>query len=117
MKYLLTAFKFVFLLSVISCSSADATTDTTPVVVDSGTTPNPGTPAKTFVHPGLLHTQADFDRMKLKVNASAQPWIAGWNKLIANSHAQLSYSPNPVVKLIRGGSSLEEPQPDNYSTA
>ncbi|WP_281225899.1 alginate lyase family protein [Flavobacterium aquiphilum] len=117
MKYLLTAFKFVFLLSVISCSSADVTTDQTPAVVDSGTTPNPGTPAKTFVHPGLLHTQADFDRMKLKVNASAQPWIAGWNKLIANSHAQLTYSPSPVVKLIRGGSSVEEPQPDNYSAA
>jgi len=117
MKYLLTAFKFVFLLSVISCSSADVTTDQTPAVVDSGTTPNPGTPAKTFVHPGLLHTQADFDRMKLKVNASAQPWITGWNKLIANSHAQLTYSPSPVVKLIRGGSSVEEPQPDNYSAA
>lgn len=73
--------------------------------------------SKTFVHPGMLHTQADFDRIKLKVDAEAQPWIAGWNILIKNSHASLTYKPNPVVKLIRGGSSREEPNPDNYARA
>src|SRR6478735_3769711 len=32
-----------------------------------------------FVHPGLLHTQGDFDRMALKVSTQASPWIDGWN--------------------------------------
>jgi hypothetical protein len=36
---------------------------------------------------------------------------------LANSHAQLSYTANPTVKLIRGGNTPEEPLPDNYSNA
>lgn len=72
---------------------------------------------RNFNHPGLLVTQADFDRIIPKVNASVEPWASGWNKLIQNPHASLSYSPSPVVKLIRGGNSREEPEPDNYSTA
>ncbi|MFD0991114.1 alginate lyase family protein [Mariniflexile jejuense] len=73
--------------------------------------------ARTFVHPGLLVKQSDFDRIKIKVNAGAEPWMSGWNRLINNAHSQSNYTPNPVVKLIRGGSSTEEPEPDNYSVA
>src|SRR5450432_888987 len=46
-----------------------------------------GGQSSAFVHPGLLHTQADFDRMSQKVLASASPWIDSWKLLIANSHA------------------------------
>lgn len=74
-------------------------------------------PAKTFVHPGLLHSQADLDRIKAKVDAEAEPWISGWQKLTANVHASSTYTPNPVVKLVRGGGSREEPDPDNYGAA
>jgi hypothetical protein len=74
----------------------------------------PSTPMK---HVGGLNTQADIDRIKAKVNAQTEPWYSGWNKLIANSHAQLSYMANPTVKLIRGGKSAEEPEADNYSRA
>ena len=118
MKTLLNFFNCLLIITVIGCSSADpATTDVPPVVVTPVVTPIPINANKIFVHPGLLHTQADFDRMKVKVNASAEPWLSGWNKLIANSHSQLSYNPSPVVKLIRGGGSTEEPLPDNYSAA
>jgi hypothetical protein len=55
-----------------------------------------------FVHPGLLHVQADFDRMSQKVAAKASPWIDGWNVLIANSHASLSWTPNPQPVVYRG---------------
>lgn len=63
----------------------------------------------TFAHPGLLHTQADFDRMALKVSTQAAPWIDGWNVLIANGHASLSWSPRPQVEVDRGGTG-----PQNY---
>ena len=68
-----------------------------------------------MIHPGSLHITADFARMK--ANLTTEPWASGWNKLIANAHAQLSYSPSPTVKLIRGGGTVEEPDPDNYSHA
>lgn len=103
----------------MSCGSADAgSSDTPPVVVTPPVISPITVPVnKNFVHPGLLHTQADFDRIKAKVNLSADPWISGWNKLIANNHSQLTYNPNPTVKIIRGGNSREEPMPDNYSNA
>jgi hypothetical protein len=73
---------------------------------------------KIFKHPGLLHTQDDFDRIKAKVNSGAEPWVSGWNKLIANSHSSSNYTmQGPTKKLIRGGNSREEPEPDNYGKA
>jgi hypothetical protein len=54
-----------------------------------------------FIHPGLLHTQADFDRMVAKVAANASPWIDSWNILIANSHASLGYTPRPQAVVYR----------------
>ncbi|MEU6247269.1 alginate lyase family protein [Glycomyces sp. NPDC047010] len=62
------------------------------------------------VHPGLLHTQADFDRMKAKVNAGLDPWLSGWNKLIANSHAQSTWTARPTSVIIRGGDGQNYPQ-------
>ena len=65
--------------------------------------------AQAFVHPGLLHTEADFARMRSKVNASAQPWKGSWDMLVANSHSQSTYTPNPVDTVRRGGTG------ENYS--
>jgi hypothetical protein len=53
------------------------------------------TGAFSFTHPGILHTQTDLDRIKVKVNAGAQPWKSGWDKLVTNSYAQKTYAPNP----------------------
>jgi hypothetical protein len=60
-------------------------------------------PAQPFVHPGLLHTEADFARMRTKVNAGAQPWKGSWDILVANSRSQLSWTPRPVDTVRRGG--------------
>ncbi len=60
------------------------------------------TAARNFTHPGLLHTEADFARMRAKVAAQAAPWIGGWNVLIANGHTSLSRNPNPQAAIYRG---------------
>ncbi|RXK86837.1 alginate lyase family protein [Filimonas effusa] len=68
-------------------------------------------------HPCMLHTNADFTFVKAKVDAGASPWKEGWAILAASSYANASYAFAPVVKLIRGGGSREEPDPDNYGAA
>jgi hypothetical protein len=62
----------------------------------------PASAAATLAHPGLLHTQADFNRMAAKVAANAQPWLAGWNRLTANAHSQSTWKANPQATVIRG---------------
>lgn len=68
-------------------------------------------------HVGALHTPEDFERVKAKLDAGDESITAGWNMLINNSHAQLTRTASPVVKLVRGGGSREEPDPDNYGNA
>ena len=55
------------------------------------------------VQRGLLSTEADFQRMREKVAAGAQPWADGWNALIGGGFANLGYTPLPLQKVIRGG--------------
>ena len=52
-----------------------------------------------FLHPGMLFTQADLDRMKQRVAAKQSPEIYEWNNLQANPTASLSYSATyyPIV--------------------
>ena len=69
----------------------------------------PGTPddvvrIQHFTHPGLLHTEADFLRMRTKVGLHASPWTEGWDVLVANAHTRLTNHPNPQPEIRRGGS-------------
>jgi hypothetical protein len=66
--------------------------------------------AQALAHPGALHTRADLDRMAAKVDASAQPWKASWDKLVANSHSQSTWTPKPVEEIVRGSTD----KPENY---
>ncbi|MFM2081827.1 MAG: hypothetical protein RL380_518, partial [Verrucomicrobiota bacterium] len=59
--------------------------------------------AQTFVHPGGLHTQVDFDRMKAKVAANASPWVDSYNQLTTVWMANLNMPWHPVTQIIRGG--------------
>jgi hypothetical protein len=54
-------------------------------------------------HPALLHTEADFTRMRSKIDAGAQPWIAGRDSLTGDGYAQLGANPRPLVEVVRGG--------------
>lgn len=55
-----------------------------------------------FVHPGLLHTNADFARVSNFVSQQTEPMYTAWELLIANSHAQPGYTPNPQSIVYRG---------------
>lgn len=74
-----------------------------------------------FIHPGALHSQEDIDRAKSKVAANESPWIDGWEKIVTtgffDGERKPSLSPNATVKIIRGGNTIWEPEPDNYNNA
>ena len=65
-------------------------------LADSGTT----TSSAAFIHPGLLHNDDDFRRMK--ANLEREPWQSGWQRLIANRHASLNWTPHSVAVVVRG---------------
>lgn len=58
--------------------------------------------AKPFAHPGLLHSERDFERMRVNVAQGKQPWLQGWQRLIANRHASLDWTPRPQDAIYRG---------------
>jgi hypothetical protein len=60
-----------------------------------------------IVHPGMLHTEADFTRMRTKVTAATQPWKGSWDLLVASANSQNTWGPRAVVTINRGTS------PDN----
>src|SRR5260221_5364861 len=62
-----------------------------------------------FVHPGGLHTQTDFDRMKAKVAANASPWVDSYNQLTTIWMANLNMPWHPVTQIVRGAA------PNNYA--
>ncbi|HEU6448987.1 MAG TPA: LamG-like jellyroll fold domain-containing protein [Verrucomicrobiae bacterium] len=62
-----------------------------------------------FIHPGGLHTQADFDRMKSKVAAGISPWIDSYRQLTNVAEANLGWPWAPVTQIVRGAS------PNNYA--
>jgi hypothetical protein len=63
-----------------------------------------GAVAKPFVHPGLLHTEADFKRMRDKVEAGAEPWASAYKVLTSHWTAKDSqWTPHATKEVIRGG--------------
>ncbi|WP_199619402.1 RICIN domain-containing protein [Paenibacillus alkalitolerans] len=56
-----------------------------------------------FVHPGILHTQADFDRMKQMVEAGTEPYWSGFEKLKSSPLSASGWTPRATETIIRGG--------------
>ncbi|MBR1666454.1 MAG: alginate lyase family protein [Bacteroidaceae bacterium] len=65
-----------------------------------------------FVHPGGLHTQADFDRVKAQLAAGNKTVKAAYQKLTGAAYSQSGVQTNPVEVIVRGGG-----QGENYINA
>ena len=91
-----------------STTAPGAPINKTPVAPPSG-----AVQIQSFTHPGLLHTEADFARMRTKVGAHASPWIDSWNVLVANGHTRLTNKPNPQAAIYRGN---DPTHAQNYGT-
>ena len=64
-----------------------------------------------FVHPGGLHTQEDFNRVKLQLAAGNTKVYQAYNKLKNAEYAQPSVQTYPTEVIVRGGSG------ENYMNA
>ena len=62
-------------------------------------------PYAPFAHPGALHTQADFDRMKAKIDAGAAPWKTSYDQLAGQPLRATGWGPTAVEYINRGGRS------------
>lgn len=58
--------------------------------------------SRALAHPGLLHTEADLQRIRDKLAAGEQPWVDGWGALLGSGRSHLGASPRPLETVIRG---------------
>lgn len=87
MKRIIAVFlTFVMLTGVIPAFAADEVHDDT-----------------AFIHPGVLNTEADLERIAKAVKSGEEPYLSGYNALISNSYAQIA-APRAAETITRGGS-------------
>ena len=65
-----------------------------------------------FIHPGGLHTQEDFDRVKAQIAAGNKTVKAAFQKLTSSEYSQASVQTYPTEIIVRGGGNGE-----NYMNA
>jgi hypothetical protein len=59
--------------------------------------------SKPFVHPGLLHSAADLDRMRTNVAQGIEPWAGAWRAFTnGNRWIATDYKPRPLEVVGRG---------------
>lgn len=58
-----------------------------------------------FIHPGGLHNQSDFDRVRKLLREGDETIKSAWNVLITNRYSQSNAQTWPVETIIRGGRS------------
>ncbi len=70
------------------------------------TNPDSSANGPAFVHPGLLHNQADLQRMRRKVADGEEPWTSGFERLRRHWQSQSNYRPaGPYAFVSRGSMS------------
>ncbi|CEP01330.1 unnamed protein product (mitochondrion) [Plasmodiophora brassicae] len=64
-----------------------------------------------FIHPGLLHTDEDFQFVRFWVEHGYEPYLSGWSTLQNNWHSRLSYTARASPIVYRGDDGVH---PQNY---
>lgn len=58
--------------------------------------------AGNFVHPGVMHTFADLERMRTNMLATNAPWFMGYTNMLADSHSSSAYAvAGPLTTIYR----------------
>ncbi|MEA3208088.1 MAG: hypothetical protein QOE70_1145 [Chthoniobacter sp.] len=65
-----------------------------------------------FVHPGLLHTQADLDRMRQRVKAGEEPWKSGFEKLRRDGQSRADWKLRGPFEVVTRGAGATKGNPE-----
>ncbi|HEY5508914.1 MAG TPA: alginate lyase family protein, partial [Paludibacter sp.] len=57
--------------------------------------------SQTFVHPGILHKESDFARMREKIAKHEEPWYTTWNNLLNSGGSSLSFYRGVPAEIYR----------------
>ncbi len=52
-------------------------------------------PARTFIHPGLLNSQAELEIVRARIRAGAEPWRTQFERMAGSRFAVRSWAPRP----------------------
>ncbi|MGA2060231.1 MAG: alginate lyase family protein [Thermoguttaceae bacterium] len=55
-----------------------------------------------FIHPGMLHSAADLDRIKNNVKDGVEPWAGAWKEFQNNRFLVKTFQPRPLETVGRG---------------
>ncbi|MDQ0633880.1 hypothetical protein QFZ40_001789 [Arthrobacter pascens] len=99
-RSLIAGASFAVPLAAFGVAGASAANDNSP-----GHARRPLTTAgtATYQHPGMVHTLTDLERVSNQVSAGSQPWLGGWNRLLANGRSNSGWQPRPLETVVRGG--------------
>lgn len=64
----------------------------------------PALRAQDFRHPGLLHREADLQRIRDAIAAGKEPWVGAWRKLQQSPLSAVGVKPRATAVVSRGGS-------------
>ncbi len=59
--------------------------------------------ARTFNHPGMLHTTMALEKIRQNVNNKVQPNLDTWNALLSDGYSKTTEAPRPLETVVRGG--------------
>jgi hypothetical protein len=62
-------------------------------------------PSASFIHPGMLHSAADLERIKKNVQEGIEPWASAWEELKKNPFLKKTFEPMPLETVGRGAGS------------
>jgi hypothetical protein len=55
-----------------------------------------------FIHPGMLHSAADLERIKKNVKDGVEPWAGAWKEFQKNRFLAKTFQPRPLETVGRG---------------
>jgi len=73
--------------------------------------------AAAFRHPGLLHSQADLDRMRQEVQSVREPWRAGYEVLRNHPQSQATYAMRGPMEMVGRNPTVGQSTYDQDSSA